>query len=614
MSITKILESPKNKVIAVALVAVLALSGVAMAMGGVFASSTHEFLAPDAPAGASGSTQIRLLENGAFTLPMQGMNTSGGRFLSHEDVATVNLSGSVLTVTPLKAGKTTLTVGALNNAYVGMVDYWIKDEDSIKKVNYDNILKVRKNTSNNKLDVDARSENSLGTSRSGNSLIEWTAMNTDVATYDAVSGSVVAGSSDGHALFVGTFIDVWGEKQSISIMVVVGQPDGIVVPAEDLSFTENISNVNVIIGETKEAPALTISPTDATITEIVWSSGNGAVATVDAISGTVTGVDLGQTQITATITNPNGSEITKSYTVEVQNATFIDGENGIQRNHTGSYQLIQPNGVAATGVNWSIEETSQMYDTAFTGSLLKIGATEQRPTITIVAKHGGETYTKTINILDEYGNLITPDPWHDVKTIQVGETFEASGYDWIVLHKDDFGNALILSKYIVGSTIWNNSPSEGGNVYGDTLPGRQTLRAEMQGFFGMNIYNGDLDGSGSSSGRELSPLVRKSDAATAEMSKVIGTFTTMYDDTCFPLSKQEVEAYLVGTPHLAAQTLPGMPTGMTATTYWLRTAATDNPYPNFVHIVRSDTSTIAEWEMSNLSLGVRPAMWIKLPT
>ena len=86
------------------------------------------------------------------------------------------------------------------------------------------------------------------------------------------------------------------------------------LPVVALESAELPESLVVMMGGTKPAP-LSIYPLNATIESITWSSADESIATVDQ-SGTVTGVSLGETEITVTITV--GEEIiTDTMTVSV---------------------------------------------------------------------------------------------------------------------------------------------------------------------------------------------------------------------------------------------------------------------------------------------------------
>ena len=88
-------------------------------------------------------------------------------------------------------------------------------------------------------------------------------------------------------------------------------PELPVVALESADLPESLV---VMVGGTKAAP-LSIYPLNATIESITWSSADESIAAVDG-SGTITGVSLGETEITVAIT-VGGEVITDTMTVSV---------------------------------------------------------------------------------------------------------------------------------------------------------------------------------------------------------------------------------------------------------------------------------------------------------
>ena len=86
------------------------------------------------------------------------------------------------------------------------------------------------------------------------------------------------------------------------------------LPVVELQSAELPDSLVVMMGGSKAAP-LSINPLNATIESIAWSSADESVATVDQ-NGTVTGVALGETEITVAIT-VGGEVITDTMTVTV---------------------------------------------------------------------------------------------------------------------------------------------------------------------------------------------------------------------------------------------------------------------------------------------------------
>ena len=118
--------------------------------------------------------------------------------------------------------------------------------------------------------------------------------------------------------------------------------------ATSLSFSA--STATATLGESFTAPTLTIEPTEAA-GEVVYTSSNTAVATVDASTGEITIVGAGETTITAAI---SGSETyqdaTASYTLKVIDANAQEV--------TATWSMVD--GTASTGVAGADETVMKM--------------------------------------------------------------------------------------------------------------------------------------------------------------------------------------------------------------------------------------------------------------
>ena len=118
-------------------------------------------------------------------------------------------------------------------------------------------------------------------------LVTWSSSDKDVATVDANGKVTAVGAGDATI----TVASVAGEKSaSCEVSVTAAE-----VPVEGVTLDQ--SEASVVENETVTLKA-TISPANATIQTVTWSSSNEDVATVDA-SGKVTGVSEGSATITA---------------------------------------------------------------------------------------------------------------------------------------------------------------------------------------------------------------------------------------------------------------------------------------------------------------------------
>ena len=197
---------------------------------------------------------------------------------------------------------------------------------------------------------------------------------------------------------------------------------------------------------------------------------------------------------------------------------------------------------------------------------------------------------------------------------RVGATFIASGYEWIVIALDDDGNALVTTRDVVGMAQFNATTNN--NYVGSNL------ERIMNDFYGTLVYYDRVPGPDEA---KITEVAQPSDFATA-----ISSYEDREDETqglsrvddggevsTFALSWQELLLYTQENPDWRlGRRLPGpipVITGLSALsgsavhTYWLRT-------PGSVASQGAGVNTVGDIVLhpSHSSLGVRPALWIKL--
>ncbi|MTH16434.1 Ig-like domain-containing protein [Flavobacterium sp. LC2016-01] len=140
-------------------------------------------------------------------------------------------------------------------------------------------------------------------SNATNQNVTWSSSNTAVATVN--SSGLVTGVSAGTATITVTTQD--GNKTATSaITVTIVAVTGVTVSP---------ASASIFAGQTQQLTA-TVSPSNASNTNVTWSSSNTAVATVNS-SGLVTGVAQGTATITAT-TVSGSKTATSSFTIQGQ--------------------------------------------------------------------------------------------------------------------------------------------------------------------------------------------------------------------------------------------------------------------------------------------------------
>ena len=200
--------------------------------------------------------------------------------------------------------------------------------------------------------------------------------------------------------------------------------------------------------------------------------------------------------------------------------------------------------------------------------------------------------------------------WSDVKW-ELGETFEASGYEWIVIAVDG-DNALIITKDTIGksrfdatTTVYANSELKGkiDSFYATELAGNDIAAAdETKKITGVAQPSDYLDKTPASTGH--------TDASVGGLSKVDENGTT----GCFLLSIQEVNNYLIGTSYAIgrsnhAKVADGFSVWGTtdggADSYFTRSQRSGND----MHIV-TNTGATSGYCAITFDIMARPVVWI----
>ena len=147
------------------------------------------------------------------------------------------------------------------------------------------------------------------------STLKWTSSNTSVATVDS-KGNIVAGATKGYAIITASATDGSGK---FAECVVLSKPKVHVT-----GITINYGTSLDLLANDSTYLKATILPANATVSSVTWSSSNTAVATVDASTGLLKGLTLGEAIITATADG-------KSVTINI-NVTNTEYNYGVAAN------------------------------------------------------------------------------------------------------------------------------------------------------------------------------------------------------------------------------------------------------------------------------------------
>jgi uncharacterized protein YjdB len=162
------------------------------------------------------------------------------------------------------------------------------------------------------------SVDSAGTTATVTTGIAWSSSATTIASVDATSGVITAGTHAGTATITATITES-GANISNSATVTVTAPvptvTGITIAPATLSLQIGATGTLAVTGHYSD------STTAAITSGITWSSGTAAVASVST-AGVVTALTAGSATITASVTGPAGA-LTAQATVTVAAAAVV---------------------------------------------------------------------------------------------------------------------------------------------------------------------------------------------------------------------------------------------------------------------------------------------------
>ena len=278
--------------------------------------------------------------------------------------------------------------------------------------------------------------------------VTYTSSDDSVAKVDA--NGVVTGVAVGSAVITATPAPSSGLAPA-TVTVTVKNADGAVAVT---GVAINESNVKVKVGATTKLTA-TITPADATITGITWESSDPTVATVDRVTGIVTGVKAGTANITVTTEDGNKTD-TVEVTVEDVRATGVTINDGaktitvVTGKSAPLYAVVTPADAIDQTVRWSSANEAVATVNENTGALVGVSAGTAVITATVL----GTQITDTITV------IVTPPRTEKCYTAIYENLMDA-------INNDDTGNAL----YPVGWTKENKEAAAsaivtaGGRTY-----------------------------------------------------------------------------------------------------------------------------------------------------
>ncbi len=124
-----------------------------------------------------------------------------------------------------------------------------------------------------------------------NKTLKWTSSNSSVATVDS-KGNIVAGGTKGYSIITATATDGSGK---FAECVVLSKPK---IHVTGLTINYGAS-LDLLANDSTYLKA-TVLPANATAQTVTWATSNAAIASVDASTGLLKGIALGEATITAT--------------------------------------------------------------------------------------------------------------------------------------------------------------------------------------------------------------------------------------------------------------------------------------------------------------------------
>ena len=214
-----------------------------------------------------------------------------------------------------------------------------------------------------------------------NKTVTWSSSNPSVAT---VSNGTVKGVKAGTATISAKTYNGKVAKSTVTVKNI--EPTGIVASTK---------TVALVVGSTYKLTA-TISPSNATIKTITWSTGNASIAKVTG--GVITGVKAGSTTITAKTHNGKSVNVAVTVTAKVINATGVSISPSSATINIGSTKAltatVKPSNATMKTITWSSNNTN-----VATVSASGVVTGKKAGTAKITAKTAnGKTATATITV------------------------------------------------------------------------------------------------------------------------------------------------------------------------------------------------------------------------
>ena len=310
------------------------------------------------------SKKLQLNTGSTITLtptifPSNATNQSVTWKSNNTKIATVDLDG---VITGIKNGKTIITVTTVDGKKTAKCVVTVKTAPIIKVtgINLD-----AENISMNVGDSDILTV-TITPDNATNQNVTWISSDESIVTVN--SEGEIEGLKPGEVIITATSVN-GNKKATCEIAVVAVEDDTPIVNVESVSLDRKIISMKVGENETLIA---TINPNDATNRNLIWSSSNESVLTVDQ-SGRIAAVNPGLSDITVTSMDGNKTDICK-VTVEsneipltinlISDITQSINQNDSYSPPTTVEATMSDNSKKQVSITWNIPNLSSLSSTS----------------------------------------------------------------------------------------------------------------------------------------------------------------------------------------------------------------------------------------------------------
>lgn len=391
----------------------------------------EKFIETDVPVdGISVNPTSLTLENngatGSFAVVVSPSNATNKDFSvvsGNTNVATVTKDGSNVTVTPLVAGSSTVTVTSADNP-----QFTAKCEVTVNTVDATGVTVSPKTET---LLAGGQSKTltaEVAPANATNKTVTWASDKPSIVSVGETTGVITPGSSAGTAIITAT--DHKGHTDSCTVTVT-----STVVHVSSVEF-ESAYKTLVLQANGSSSAALsehvTVLPTDALDKSLTFTSNNPSVATVDQNTGVVNPHIEGTATITVTsVDNPDATDTCAVTVNKIPVSSVTLDKHELALNVDGTETLtatVNPDNATYKGVSW--ESSNPSVATVSNGVVT--AKAEGTATITVESTDDtsiADICVVTVTAVANHGTLESPISVADARSIIASFSGDVTTYD-----------------------------------------------------------------------------------------------------------------------------------------------------------------------------------------